>query len=211
NIESSIKKNFNIREGEAENTLTKILLFPFRLLGMLFTALRNIIEPLGAVIRVIVGILIILVGVSLIFGIVVTAGVLFGLFAGGAFAAPWFSDFHDMDLPIEVFTRAFPGWIAIAAVVAALIPAIFLMLLGASAIARKLVFRAAAGWTLFAIFIVSVAMLAVGIPRIIYAFHDEGAYTVENTYSVTGGTAVLQLNESSSDFQGTQLTLRGHD
>jgi hypothetical protein len=54
-------------------------------------------------------------------------------------------------------------------------------------------------------------MLAVGIHRIVYAFHDDGQYTVENTYNVTGGMAVLKLNEGSSEFHGTRLTLRGHE
>jgi phage shock protein PspC (stress-responsive transcriptional regulator) len=194
NIESNIKRNFNIREGESENTLTKIILFPFRLIGLLLTALGNIIEPLADVVRVVIGVLIILVGVSLVFSIVVTAAVLFGLFAGGVFATPWMTEFHEMDLPIEVFTRAFPGWIAIAGTVAALIPSIFLILLGASTIAKKLVFRATVGWSMLALFFVSVAMLAVGIPRIVYAFHEEGEYKVEKVYNVAGKTAVLRLN-----------------
>ncbi|HEU5145856.1 MAG TPA: PspC domain-containing protein, partial [Chryseosolibacter sp.] len=45
NIESNIKRNFNIREGEPESTMTKILLFPFRLIGLLLTALGRLIEP----------------------------------------------------------------------------------------------------------------------------------------------------------------------
>ena len=210
NIESNIKKNFNIREGEPESALTKILLFPFRLLGLLLTALGKIIEPLADIVRVVIGALIILVGISLVFSIVVTAGVLFGLFASGVFATPWMTEFNEMDLPIEVFTRAFPGWIAIAAVVAALVPSIFLILLGASTIAKKLVFQSAVGWTLLALFFVSAAMLAVGIPRIVYAFHEEGEYRVENVYSINGNTAVLKLNENGSDYRGARLSLRGH-
>lgn len=210
NIESNIKRNFNIREGEAESTVTKILLFPFRLLGHLLTALGKIIEPLVDVARVIIGVLIILVGVSLVFSIVVTAGVLFGMFAGGAFSTPWMSEFNDMDLPIEVFTRAFPGWIAIAAVIGALVPSIFLILLGASTIAKRLVFQSTVGWTLLALFFVSAAMLAVGIPRIVYAFHEEGEHRVENIYRVNGKTAILKLNPGGSDYDGTRLSLRGH-
>ena len=210
NIESNIKKNFNIREGEPESALTKILLFPFRLLGLLLTALGRIIEPLADAIRVVIGVMVVLLGAALVFSIVVTAGILFGMFAGGAFSTPWMSEFNEMDLPIEIFTRAFPGWIAIAAVVAALVPSIFLILLGVSAIAKKIVFRNTVGWTLLALFFVSAAMLAVGIPRIVYAFHEEGEHKVENTYTVNGKTALLKLNPGGSDYEGTRLTLRGH-
>lgn len=206
NIESNIKRNFNIREGEEESTATKILLFPFRLIGAILTGLGKMIGPLVDIIRVAIGVIIILMGIALVFSIVVTGGVLLGLFA----SAPWLAEFNETEIPIEVFTRAFPGWLAVAAVVAAIIPSIFLILLGASAIARRIVFQGTAGWTLFVLFFVSVAMLAVGIPKIVYAFHEEGDYTVETTYKVTGKSAVLQLNETGMDYDGTNLTLRGY-
>lgn len=206
NIESNIKKNFNIRDGETESTLTKILLFPFRLIGIILTALGKLIGPLADIIRVLFGMGMILFGASFAFCIVVTGGVLIGLFSGWA----WVPDLND--IPIHVFTRSFPGWMALAAVVAALIPSIFLILLGASAIARRLVFQATAGWTLFVLFFVSVAMLAVGIPRIVYAFHEEGERRVETVYQVTGKRAVLRVNnESGNEYEGTSLTLRGYD
>ncbi|MEX2232681.1 MAG: PspC domain-containing protein [Cyclobacteriaceae bacterium] len=210
NIESNIKKNFNIKEGEPESTLTKILLFPFRLIGLILTALGKIITPLIDVIRVVIGIIIILTGIALVFSIIVTAGVLFGMFTAGVFSTPWAQEFSEMDIPIEVFTRAFPGWIVLAAIVAALVPSIFLILLGASAIAKRLVFQGTAGWALFILFFVSVAMLAVGVPKIVYSFHEEGSYKVENVYKVTGKTAVLKLNENGSDYDGIDLTLRGY-
>ena len=211
NIESNIKKNFNIREGEPEDTLTKILLFPFRLIGLILTALGKMIVPLVDVIRVFIGIIIIFTGIALVFSVVVTAGVLFGLFTAGAFSTPWLAEFNDLELPIEVFTRAFPGWIAIAAVVAAIVPSIFLILLGASVIARKFVFQGTAGWALFALFFISVGMLAVGVPKIVYSFHEDGAHRVETVYQVAGKTAVLKLNENHNDYQGARLTLRGHE
>lgn len=208
NIESNIKKNFNIKEGETESTLTKILLFPFRLIGLILKGLGRIIEPLIDIVRVLIGVLIILTGIAMVFGILITAGVLFGIFASGAFSAPWF---HEMNLPLEVFTRAFPGWLVLAGVLAALIPSIFIILLGASAIAKRLVFQGTAGWSLFVLFFVSVAMLAVGVPRIIYAFHEEGEFKVESNYKITGKTAVLKLNDNGSEnYNGAKLTLKGY-
>lgn len=211
NIESNIKKNFNIREGEEESMLTRILLLPFRLIGILLTALGKLVGPLGEVLRVIIGVVIIFTGIALVFSIVVTASVLFGLFTAGFVSTPWLAEFNDMNLPLEVFTRAFPGWVAAAAVVAMLVPSIFLILLGSSVIARKLVFQGTAGWALLALFFASVIMLAVGVPRIIYAFHEEGSYEVETVYDINGKTAVLRLNESRHDYHGTRLTLRGYD
>jgi phage shock protein PspC (stress-responsive transcriptional regulator) len=207
NIESNIKKNFNIKEGEPESTLTKILLFPFRLIGLILAALGKIIEPLIDVVRVVIGIFIILVGIALVFSIVVAAGVLLGMFTSGVFSTPWVS---EMDVPVHVFTRAFPGWVVIAAIVAALVPSIFLILLGASAIAKRLVFQGTAGWSLFVLFFISMAMLAVGVPKIVYSFHEEGSYKVETAYKINGKRAVLKLNETGTDYDGARLTLRGY-
>lgn len=211
NIESNIRKNFNIREGEEESTLTRILLLPFRLIGILLTALGKLIGPLAEVLRVIIGLVIIFTGIALVFSIVVTASVLFGLFTAGFVSTPWLAEFNEMNLPLEVFTRAFPGWVAGAALVATLVPGIFLILLGSSVIARKMVFHGTAGWALLALFFASVIMLAVGVPRIIYAFHEEGSYEIETLYDIKGDTAVLKLNESTHDYHGTRLTLRGYD
>lgn len=211
NIESNIKKNFNIKDGETESTLTKILLFPFRLIGAILTGLGKIIEPLVDVVRVIIGIMIILAGIALVFSIVVTAGILFGIFATGTIPPSWMGDLQEANFPLQVFTRAFPGWVVIAAVVAALVPSIFMILLGASTIAKRLVFQNTAGWTLFVLFFISIAMLAVGVPRIIFSFHEEGSYRVETNYQVNGKTAVLKVNENGSDnYSATQLTLKGY-
>jgi hypothetical protein len=182
------------------------------LIGLILTGLGRVIEPLVDIVRVLIGILIILTGISLVFAIVVTAGVLFGLFASGTMAPPWMGELNDMHLPLEVFTRAFPGWVAIAGVVAALVPSIFLILLGASTIAKRLVFDATAGWSLFGLFFISVAMLAVGVPRIVFSFHEEGSYKIEKTYTVNGKTAVLKVADGDNDnYSAARLTLRGYD
>jgi len=206
NIESNIKKGFNIKEGEEESTATKILLFPFRLIGAILMALGKVIGPLLEIIRVAIGVIIVLMGIGLVFSIIVTAGLLLGIFG----SVPGFGPFHEMEIPMQVFTRAFPGWLAVAAVVAAIVPSIFIILLGASAIAKRLVFQGTVGWTLFVLFFVSVAMLSVGIPKIVYAFHEDGHYTVETVHKVNGKTAVLKLNESDQEYDGTNLTLRGY-
>ncbi|HET7179611.1 MAG TPA: PspC domain-containing protein [Chryseosolibacter sp.] len=206
NIESNVKKGFNIKEGEDEGILTRILLFPFRLIGMILTALGKIIDPLAGLIRVLIGVVIVLTGLAFAFGTVVAGGALLGVFAG--VHVGWLA---DSDVPMDVFTRAFPAWTAVAGFVAALVPAIFLILLGVSTIARRVVFQAAAGWALFVLFFISIAILAVGVPRIIYSFHEDGEHRVETVYKVTGKTAVLKVNDAGGDdYDGTRLTLRGY-
>src|SRR5690606_8387089 len=45
NIESNIKKGLDLKEGADESTLTKILLFPFRVIAFLITGLAKILTP----------------------------------------------------------------------------------------------------------------------------------------------------------------------
>jgi hypothetical protein len=62
------------------------------------------------------------------------------------------------------------------------------------------------------LFFVSIVMLSIGIPKIVYAFKEEGTYKVENTYHVTGKRALLQLNETGmDDYDETHLSLKGYD
>ena len=80
NIDSSIKKtkeeSLNPR---GENTFTTILLFPFRLIGKIFSALGKAFAPLmlfiAAVIRIFTGGIVVIVGLSVMFSLLVAATV----------------------------------------------------------------------------------------------------------------------------------------
>jgi phage shock protein PspC (stress-responsive transcriptional regulator) len=211
NIESTIKKSQTEKVAEEETTLTKILLFPFRLIGMVLRAIGVVLVPILEIIRVCFGVLIILIGVCFLFGVLVTSGVLFGIFSSGALSLPWINELNESSIPIHTLTNTFSGWTAFAGFLASAVPSIFLILLGASVIARRIVFSATAGWTLFIIWFVSMIILAVSIPKIIFSFKEEGEYKVENVYSINGKTAVLKINEvGMDDYHGTRLTIKGY-
>lgn len=212
NIESNIKKNLNVKEDEEEGVFVKILLLPFRLIGFLLTGLGKILGPLVEVIRVAIGVFIFLLGLSMTISVVMTAGILFGILSGASMPILWGLDFHEIGFPLEAFQRSFPVWTTLAGFFAAIIPGIFVILLGVSAIAKRIVFSATVGWSLFILFFFSLITLSIGIPRIVYSFKEEGEYKVENTYDLAGKTAVLKINEVGlDDYDVTHLTLRGHD
>ena len=211
NIESTLKKNQS-EKGEQESVATRIVLFPFRLIGIILTGLAKLIGPFVEVVRVIIGVMITSLGVGLLFSLVITAGMLIGLFSANAFAVPWMSEFNEASVPVDAFMRAFPTWTAVAAFFATVIPAIFIILLGVSVIAKRIIFNAPTGWSLFVIFFISVGMLAVGVPRIVYAFKEDADYEVVNTYKVNGKKAVLTVNETGlDDYHAVRLDLRGTD
>jgi phage shock protein PspC (stress-responsive transcriptional regulator) len=210
NIESTIKKNQ--AEGVTqESDLTKIIMFPFRVIGMVLQALARLIGPLAEVVRVLVGIFIVGIGLMFLISILVGAGVSLGLVSSTMVDVPWQNQAHELGIPLDAFLRAFPGWLIFAGFVAMIIPALVLLLLGISVIARKVVFSATVGWSLFALFFICIAMLGVGIPNIIYAFKETGEHTLEHNYTLTGKTAVLRINEVGMDgYDKTWLKLKGH-
>lgn len=211
NIESNIKKNLNVDSEKEESTLTKILLFPFRVIGLVLSGLGKILVPLFEIFRVAIGIIIILFGASLIFAAVIAGGVFIGLFSASAFTWPLINH-NEISMPLEVFANSFSGWMVVAAFFAALIPAVLITLLGASIVAKKYVFTPSVGWGMFVLFFLSVAILSVSIPRIVYSFKESGEYKIEETYKLTGKTAVFNINEvGMDDYPGVTLTLRGYE
>lgn len=206
NIESTLKKTQDTSAPE-ESAITKVLLFPFRVIGMILQALARVIGPIAEAIRVLAGVLFTVVGLSLLLSILVTGGIALGLLGTNLVNAQWENNF-----PLDAFFRAVPGWTLGAAFLAALIPALAIVLLGISVIARRIVFSAPVGWGMFAIFLVCAAMLGVGVPRIVMANKERGEVRVEKTYTPTGKTAVLQIREVGlDDYHAALLNLEGHD
>jgi phage shock protein PspC (stress-responsive transcriptional regulator) len=216
NIESSVKKGLNEKDGQEESLAAKIILFPFRLIAMIITGIAKALGPvfkLGVdILRVMIGVVITLMGVSLIFGLILAFGVAVGLFhaPGWVMFGDW--PMEASNFPIEAFRNSFPTWTVIMAFFAVLIPCLFITLLGSSIIAKKIIFNAYVGWTLFVLFFVSIAFMGVAIPRLIYAFKEEGEFKVEKIFVLNGKTPFLKIHEMGlDDYDVTDLSLRGYD
>ena len=211
NIESSLKKNQESQAAE-ESDLAKVLLFPFRVIGMVLQALAKAIGPLAEALRVLVGIFIVGVGLALLFSLLVAGGAAIGIFSSSMVNMPIPGHYADVNLPVDAFIRAFPGWTILAGFLAAIIPALMIILLGISVIARRIVFSPGVGWAMFVVFLISLGLLSVGIPQIVYAFKESAEYEIQATYTPTGKTAVLKVREvGMDDYDGASLTLKGHN
>lgn len=211
NIESNLKKNLNLKEDE-ENVFVKILLFPFRLIGMILTALGKLIYPLIEVFRVAIGICITMIGLSLVLSVIVFIGILFGLVSGASVPLHLGVPFNEASLPIDALSRTVPTYAIAAAFISSLIPGIFIMLLGISAIAKRIVFSSIIGWSMFALLIASLLVLSFTIPKIVYAFKEDGEYKVETIHTTTHNRIVLKLNETGLDeYIVPRVNIKGYD
>lgn len=215
NIESSVKKGLNEKDGTEESVFAKIVLFPFRLIAAIIDGLAKVLGPvfllLIDVFRIGIGLCVTLTGALLIFALIISFGMLFGVFS-----VPLNSAWNDWyvtspSLPLEVMRRSFPTWPAIFAFIVVFIPAFVLALLGASIIARKIVFNSYVGWTMFVLFFVSAGVLSFAVPKIILTYKEHGEFKVENTYAIKGTPVFKVHHVGHSDYQVTDLSIRGYE
>ncbi|MEI9919804.1 MAG: PspC domain-containing protein [Bacteroidota bacterium] len=214
-IESSVKKGLNEKDGADESVFAKIVLFPFRLLATLIDAIAKILGPVFILIvdvfRIGIGLCITLTGAMLIFALMVAFAMLFGLMS-----IPVESSWNDMyvngtNFPLEVMRHSFPSWTATFAFIAAFIPALMLSLLGASIIAKRIVFNSYVGWAMFVLFFVSAGVVGFTIPRIVYSFKEDGEFKVEKTFPVKG-TPVFRINEVGlDDYKVADINIRSYN
>jgi phage shock protein PspC (stress-responsive transcriptional regulator) len=211
NIESNIKKNIQEDSNKEENLLTKILLLPFRVAAAILTLVGKILVPMVDVLRVASGVFLTFLAIVFILVFILTGGVFLGLFTN---LPSWIysSGPNNLSFPLEAITNAFPPLAIVIAMVAILIPIIVLLLLGISIVAKRLVFGAVAGWSLLVLFFVSIVLLSILLPRVIYSFKESGERKIETYYTPNGKTAILTLQQTGlDDYHATKLTLKGHD
>ncbi len=209
NIETNIKKSLKVGEDGEESIWTKILLFPFRLIAAVIQFISKALGPVATflveAIRVIFGLILVLTAIALTLTMLVTGGVALGIFAGG-----YLTEF--VDFPIELIRQEIPIFPLISIFLAGLIPAVFLVILGISIITKSLVLNARLGWSLFALWIISLIILVFTIPPLVGRYTRDGVNTEIETFSMPSQITMLELREVGlEDYQATSLRLRGHE
>ncbi len=216
NIESNIKESLNVKPDEEENIFVKILLFPFRLIAMIIEGVTKALGPIFRLIvdfiRIATGAIIVFTGLMMLFALVVTLGVLIGVFSSNIL---FFGDFPFQEfnaLPLDTITNGAPTFTFLAAFIAVAAPCLLVLLLGASIIAKRIVFSSTVGWTLFAGFFISLAILAINVPSIVFNFKEDGEYKVTQTFDTASKTTVLKLNDyDDNGLDMTSLEIRGYN
>lgn len=192
NIDSNIKRGKEEDlSPKGEGAFTKILLFPFRLIGRIFRALGSALTPLllfiAAAFRIFIGAIVSIVGISVMFSILVTAGVLLGLHDGD-----WFS-WGNAEFPVHIFYNTVPE-IGILFVFAALfIPFLYVFIAGITIIAKRKVMSSSVGWSILGIWMISVLGTFATVPNVIRDFRDEGYHDVTDVIDIKADTVTLSL------------------
>lgn len=213
NIDSNIKRSKEPDFGpKGEGTFTKVLLFPFRLIGKIFVGLGRAFAPLMlfivAVIRILTGIIISTTALSVIITLIAVAGVLFGLYNGD-----WI--FWDSGLayfPIEIFQATVPGIGIFFLLVALFIPFLYLLIAGITIIAKKKVMSTAIGWSILGIWFIAILGTFATLPNIARDFRDEGIHRTSENFNIEADTITLKINEISyGGFTSQHFRWRNRD
>ncbi|WP_420575996.1 PspC domain-containing protein [Ekhidna sp.] len=209
NIEENVKRSLNVKEGE-ESVFVKILLFPFRLIAMIFKALGEILGPLlkvgVEVLRVAVGVFLVFLGFVLMVAFTISLATLLGV--GGAMES-WvhFGDFPARELFSSMSTVAI-----VSAYITSVVPSLALLLLGLVIIVKKKVTNAFVAWGMFGLWLLGLIGLAIAVPTIIRDYSVESTFKEEKTFTVSDGIAELKLNDLDwNSYHSVDLKIRGHE
>ena len=202
NIDSNIKRS---KEEElspkGEGAFTKILLFPFRLIGRIFRALGSALSPLllfiAAAFRIFIGAIISIIGISVMFSLLVTGGVLLGLHDGD-----WFY-MNDSDFPIHIFYNSVPEIGILFAFAAIFIPFLYVFIAGITIIAKRKVMSSSVGWSILGIWMIAVLGTFATVPNVVRDFRDEGYNDVSETFTMSADTVTLSLRDYEVESRGS--------
>jgi phage shock protein PspC (stress-responsive transcriptional regulator) len=207
NIETNVKKNLNLADDKEENPLTKILLFPFRVIAIILSGIAKILGPallvVGEVVRIVFGSLLILVPLGLFISLVFALAVIYGVTDHGFI--------FNTDLPVDTIISGVPKVAALAAFGTLVIPIIFIGIIGATVLAKKRVVHPAFGLTLLGLFIISLVFTAFTVPSIVKDYRRKAKFEEEIVFPMRYKTFTLKGNANDDvDYAKVDLFLRGY-
>jgi phage shock protein PspC (stress-responsive transcriptional regulator) len=210
NIESNIKSTQQAKANpKQESVIVRVLLFPFRLIAIILRGLSKAFGPIARFllefIRVVVGIALTLLGLSILFGVLISGSAFMGLMAA--------SDLIQIShIPIELLQNIVSPLGFIAGMVVIGIPGLAIMFIGLSIASKTRIPNATVGWAMFAIWLLGIIGVSFTLPGIIYEYRTEGDYTETSYYEIDNKQLVLDIRETGyGEFEGVRLKLRGYD
>jgi phage shock protein PspC (stress-responsive transcriptional regulator) len=211
NIETTIKQNLSAESTREDSTVKKLILAPFRFLGMVINGIGKALGPFGRflveMVRVIFGLAIFFAGML----ILVLPLAFLGIYTDILSNEGWT---YVLDgFPIDSLVELLPIWLAIAASILVLIPSIVLVILGISVLIKRNLIDGRFGLVLFGIWLACILLVAFQVPKIISQFKVDATHALEQELDIPSGTLVLRAEDSlldTNDWGLVNLELRGH-
>lgn len=207
-IDSTIKETSNPAPAQPESTAKKVLMAPFRALGIVLEAIGKALGPLGRVlahaIRIFFGLVIFLIGLVLTISPLFVAAVYLGVTGLDYVVTP-------ENFPIELITDLVPGWLVVAASGLVFIPGIVILLLGLSVLAQKNLLGGKFGLLALALWLLCIGIAGFQIPKIISEFKEENQLETKTALALSPGIMILKVNDMEDEelFNKSSLQLIG--
>lgn len=173
-IEQSVKNNLQDSRSD-ENVLTKVILFPFRLISMVFSRSSSALGPIFnftlIFIRYILGATLFGVGFAFVLALIVSLGALLGTLG--------LEQAVETSLPIELVVQSLGELLLVALAVVLLIPCLSICLLGVRLIAGKAILNNGTRWSLFGVWLLSVFVAAYSLVPISREFRTQSQVEIK--------------------------------
>lgn len=212
NIEAKIKEGINEKDSEEESTLTKIILFPFRLIGAIIGGFGKM---LGKILRVVASIFMIMVGFIFI---VISLALIVG--AGAIILAPVFNirvdrwqDVYGIPLSLLFENEWMYHWGIVVSVLAIGIPAVILFCSGFYFIIRRFFLNKFVTLSLISVWILASILTAGIVAYLVTQFDAKYEVKKLETLDLSNASSYyLSLNElKEPEFQKVSMLIVGHD
>ncbi len=191
NIESNIKRTFNV-ENHPENSLTKLLLLPFRVISQVFKALGPFAEFLVTAGKVFVG------GLMVFIGVVTIIALIFSLFVGVTALEAGHVYFGN-NIPVGLIGRDASPLMIIGGFLASAVPAFVIAWAGLSLVIRRNLFTSTVWQSALGVFVVG--LLVTMYTGVRYARNFAKSASVEKVlnYEVANKMPSFDLNYTGFD------------
>lgn len=194
NIDYTIKENMNPSIIAEESSGRKAILAPFRFLGRVINGLGEALGPIGnfilIIFRLIFGIFVFSCGVLFLIVPVLLLGIYFAILPETMLGTNGAGD-----IPVEWLTEMVPYWLAIAVTGLIAIPALVVVLLGISVLAKKNIIRARFGLVLLGLWIITLGVSVFQVPKIVKNFSTEVRHTETDTIPTSGKIMMLKAED----------------
>ena len=204
NIESNIKRTFNV-EDRPENSLTKLLLLPFRIISQVFKALSPFAEFLVTAGKVFVG------GLMFFIGVVTIIALIFSLFVGVTALEAGHVYFGN-NIPVGLIGRDASPLMIIGGFLASVVPAFVIAWAGLSLIIRRNLFTSTVWQSALGVFVVGLLVTMYTGVRYARSFAKSASVEKVLNYEVVNKTPSFNLNYTGFDQNWEPSTeLIGYD
>lgn len=192
NIEKSVKIKEGPQEQVQESTLSKIVLFPFRLIGVFFSFLGKLVGPIATLLKIFAGVIIIILGISISFSAMVALGAFFGVMNANEWISTGSGEFNQI-------LREIPSYGAIFAFFTAFVPGLALIIAGIMLIAKKVIGNKNFWASLLLLWLVGIIGTTSIATQFSINFNKREVIETEHTYDIPK-EEVLVLDASKDDI-----------